>query len=102
MKKRINRHEKNLAKNLGGWRTPMSGGTDGYKGDIQTEKFLIDDKHTDGSSIRVTKDMLVKINKEAREAGKVPCLSLSFENMGLAGNTWFLIPMNEFKEIDGV
>ena len=62
--------------------------------------YLIDDKSTINNSITVTKDMFVKINKEAREAGKKPALSLSFNNMGLAAKTWVCIPIDDFEEID--
>ena len=62
----------------------------------------MDDKSTVNNSITVTKDMLLKINKEAREAGKKPLLSLSFENMGLAAKTWICMPIDEFEELTGV
>jgi len=62
----------------------------------------MDDKSTVNNSITVTKDMLLKINKEAREAGKKPLLSLSFENMGLAAKTWICMPIDEFEELTDV
>jgi hypothetical protein len=99
-KKQANAHEKKLAKRLGGRRTPASGALDGFKGDIVLNEFLIDDKLTDGKSITVTKDMIMKINREAREAGKSPVLSLSFKGLGLAGDTWYLIPEHVFRELN--
>lgn len=60
--------------------------------------YLIDDKSTIKDSISITKDMLVKINREAREAGKKPALSISFTNMGLAAKTWVCIPIDDFEE----
>jgi hypothetical protein len=99
-KKQINSHEKKLAKRLGGRTTPASGAKDAHKGDIKVGEFLIDDKSTVNNSISITKDMLVKINREARESGKNPCLSISFHgDMGLAGSTWYLVPERVFREI---
>lgn len=99
-KKQINSHEKKIAKRLGGKTTPASGAKDAHKGDIKVGEFLIDDKSTVSSSISITKEMLVKINREAREAGKNPCLSISFHgDMGLAGSTWYLVPERVFREI---
>jgi hypothetical protein len=46
--------------------------------------------------------MLIKINREAREAGKKPILSLSFENMGLAAKTWICMPIDDFEELRDV
>lgn len=97
-KKKINKHEKEIAKRLGGRRVAGSGAFES-KGDISTDEFLIDDKSTVGKSITVTKDMLMKINREAREAARVPVLSLSFTKMGLAGDTWYMIPEWRFKEL---
>ena len=84
---------------MGGSTRPGSGCTDSKKGDIVVGEYLIDDKSTINDSIKVTKDMLVKINREAREAGKKPALSLSFSNMGLASKTWVCIPADDFKEL---
>lgn len=97
-KKLVNKHEKKLAKSLGGKTRPASGAMAHAKGDIQAGDFLIDDKSTDLDSIRVTREMLVKISKEAREAGKTPCLSLSFKGAGVLSQSWFCIPQYVFDE----
>lgn len=97
-KKEINQREKRLAKSLGGKVQPASGALDSFKGDINVGEFLIDDKSTVKASQPVTKKMLQKITKEAREAGKLPVLSLSFDGMGLAGDTWFLVPKHVFQD----
>ena len=101
-KKQVSNHEKALAKRLNGLTRPASGSTDSKKGDIVIGDYLMDDKSTVNNSITVTKDMLLKINKEAREAGKKPLLSLSFENMGLAAKTWICMPIDEFEELTNV
>jgi hypothetical protein len=100
-KKQINNHEKALAKRLGGSTTPASGATDSKKGDIVVGEFLLDDKSTIKDSLTVTKDMLIKISREAREAGKSPALSLSFSNMGLTAKTWVCVPIDEFERLLG-
>jgi len=101
-KKQVNSHEKALAKRLKGLTQPASGSTSSRKGDIVSGDYLIDDKSTIANSIIVTKDMLIKINREAREAGKKPILSLSFENMGLAAKTWICMPIDDFEELRDV
>lgn len=91
-KQKINEHEKRLAKRIGATRQPASGALDHRKGDMLLGDFLLDDKHTSGKSISITVEQLVKLNREAREAGKEPCLSLSFEQMQSASPTWYLVP----------
>lgn len=95
-----NRHERDLARRIGASQTPASGATDGHKGDMVLGNLLIDDKSTVKASHKITRDMLHKISREARESGRDPVLSLSFlgNSMGLAGRTWYCIPENLFLE----
>ena len=80
-------------------KTPASGATDSKKGDVILKDFLLDDKSTVKGQLTITKEMLIKVNREAREAGKSPALSISFLNMGLASNTWVCIPIDDFERL---
>lgn len=69
-KKTADKLEKWLAKDLGGFRVPGSGSIVSFKGDVQTDNYLIDSKHTLNSAIKVVNADFSKIYREAREADK--------------------------------
>jgi nitrogen regulatory protein PII len=78
IKKTANALEKALAKELGCGRVPGSGSIMGYKGDIQSDNYLIDSKNTEKSVIVLKKQDLIKITEEGREAARVGHLILTF------------------------
>lgn len=80
-KRRVNEHEEELADKLGGYRQPQSGAFAAFKGDIKLEDFLLDSKETEHSSIIVSYKDIVKITREAHQAGKMPGLVLTIKKM---------------------
>ena len=100
IKKQANEREKRIAKDLGGSAVPASGSLDGAKGDVSTDQFLIDSKHTSSKSMIVTSKMLNKISKEAREIGKTPALILELGEVQLGtSKEWVCIPKRVFQEM---
>ena len=100
VKQKANATEKQLAKDLGGHRVPNSGSIDGLKGDVSTDDFLIDSKETGSRQLMVTGQMINKITKEAREAGKNPALVLTLGQVPLGtARQWVCIPLHVFQEM---
>lgn len=100
VKAKANKTEKDLARELGGHAVPASGAIDGFKGDVTTDKFLIDSKETASKSLMISSTMLNKICKEAREAGKRPALHLKLGQAALGtSREWMCIPIQDFKEL---
>ena len=100
-KKKVNAAEKELAKEMNGWQVPNSGSIDEYKGDVSTDQLLIDLKTTEMKSITVTLEMLAKISREAREAGRDPALVLQFFNneSNLVSDKWVVVPLDDYLEM---
>jgi len=67
--------ERKVAKNLHGRRIPCSGVSSDFKGDVETDSYLIDCKH--GKQIPKTIiSWFEKIKKDAEKVGKEPALVL--------------------------
>ena len=73
-------------------RVPVSGSASGFKGDIITDKFVIECKKTMHESIRIKKEWLKSIEKIAREQGKHPLLVFSLRNT----EPYAVLPLREF------
>jgi hypothetical protein len=92
-KKRANKLEKELAKYLGGSRVPASGALSGWKGDVEWGEYLVDSKNTVTKIITVSATDLIKITREARQAGKEQGhLILSFLSGKVGDEHWALVP----------
>ncbi len=77
------KQEKMVAKKLNGFRTPASGAIPGFKGDVSTEKFLIECKMTVNKSLSIDTGWIKKICDEAWASGKEPRIVISFECLNL-------------------
>ena len=77
-KKRSQKREKKIAKDIGGRTTPGSGSLWYQKSDAYSEHLRIEDKFTDADSFRIQYSILNKIEKEAFTTDKIPVLSLGF------------------------
>jgi hypothetical protein len=70
------RTENRVAKKLRGKRVPLSGGGEGFKGDVLTEEFLVECKNSfrvdakGEKTFELKKDFLEKAAKEAKLMGK--------------------------------
>lgn len=76
--KRGRLNEKRKVRKFGGRRTPGSGNKWGFRGDIKTEIFLIEDKYTDGKSFSLTEKLWEKAKKEALLEGRRPAFRVTF------------------------
>jgi ABC-type sulfate transport system substrate-binding protein len=74
------RQEKRLAKKLDGRRQKGSGAMAGHKADVKTVELLTECKRTEKKGIRITRDWLEKVSKEADYYGKIPALSIEFSD----------------------
>ena len=96
------RSERKTAKRLDGRSRPGSGAVEGAKGDIDLPAFLAENKTTEHKSLSLKLDWLEKIDREAREEGKSPALSIQFvDKMGnpLRFGRWVLITEDDFREL---
>ena len=70
--------ERKTIKRFQGRGMPASGAMEGAKGDFALDKFLVENKSTVHESYKLTRDVLCKINGEARRGGKMPALAVQF------------------------
>ena len=91
--------EKSVEKDLGGERTKNSGATTFDKGDVKTDKFLIEckTKTTPSQSISIKKEWIEKNNKEALFMGK-PYAAIAF-NFGPDQDNYYIIDKFLFQEL---
>ena len=78
-KERAQKRERSAAKELGGRSVIGSGSLWFDKGDIKTDKFLIEDKFTDSDSYTIKLSVLDIVEKQAFKVHKVPILRFGFE-----------------------
>ena len=99
-----NRQEKKVAKAVGGRKTANSGATKFQKGDVQTDKWLIECKTTTATekvSFSIKREWLEKNKEEAFAMGK-EFNALAFDYGD--GKNWYVIDEKTFKyliEIEG-
>jgi hypothetical protein len=93
--------EKRLAKRVNGKAVRGSGSSVYSKGDVHSDSFLVEAKHTNARSIRLTDEWLAKITKEAIAVGKNP--ALEFELLGsedpMLEKSWIAVPMSVWTRI---
>lgn len=83
-RKRSQRQEKRIAKKFGGSTRAGSGAFWSQKGDVRSEKFLIEAKRTDSNSYRISAKVWNKIRKEAiREGLREPMYAIEINGLNL-------------------
>ena len=96
--KKSQRQEKRLAKDLGGKTQKGSGSKDFHKGDVKSPELLVEAKRTDKDSLSVKKEWLVKIFNESVSYGKIPALSIEFDQMPtIVPKDWVAVPSKTLK-----
>jgi hypothetical protein len=93
--------EARLARRVQGRLQPASGAMAGAKGDISLPAVLLEAKSTTGGLLPVRHAWLLKIAKEARAAGKLPALAITFttgDGRPLPDGAWVAIPEWLFNE----
>ena len=77
--KESRKHEKRLAKKIGGKRNAASGALWARKGDVRSSDLLIEHKWTGKKQITIKSDVLKKIVREAILDGRMPVLGIHLE-----------------------
>lgn len=89
IKKKSQKHEKKMAKKIGGRRRAGSGNCSFWPGDIVKGKYLIEQKSAiTQKEIKVREKMLKKIFREAYRVNKMPAMVLEFHNYILIGKVF--------------
>lgn len=73
------RHERRLADKYDGQRSAASGAFWSRKGDVRTDRYLIEHKVTGKKSFSIRADILRKIETEAILDSRIPVLAFSLE-----------------------
>lgn len=94
-----NRQEKAVAKSVGGRQTSNSGATDFAKGDVTTDKWLLECKTatSEKQSFSIKREWLRKNKEEAFAMGK-EYNALVFD-FGDNGDRYYVIDEKTFKEL---
>jgi hypothetical protein len=73
------KHEKRLAKKVGGTRTAASGAFWSRKGDVRSKELLIEHKWTGKKQVTIKSEVLKKITREAILDSRIPVLGLHLD-----------------------
>jgi hypothetical protein len=77
--KQSQKHEKRLAKKVGGTRTAASGAFWSRKGDVRSKGLLIEHKWTGKKQVTIKSEVLKKITREAILDNRIPVLGLHLD-----------------------
>ena len=92
--KQSQKHEKRLAKAVGGQKTAASGAFWSRKGDVRSIDLLIEHKWTGKKSFSLKAEVLEKIVKEAILDGRLPVLGISLND-----ENYVILQEDDFLEI---
>jgi len=92
--KQSQKHEKRLAKLIGGSTIAASGAFWSRKGDVRSDDLLIEHKWTGKTQFSLRAVVLEKIVKEAILDGRLPVLGFSLNN-----NNYVVLTEDDFLEI---
>lgn len=87
-------HEKRLEKVIGGSRIAASGAFWSRKGDVRSERFLVEHKFTEKKSFSLKQETLKKIEREAVMVGRIPLLGVS-----LGGTDYVVMLEQDFVDL---
>ena len=92
--KQSQKHEKRIAKRIGGKRNAASGAYWQRKGDVRSDDLLIEHKYTGKKSFSVKSDVLKKIMREAILDGRTPVLGIHLD-----GEDYVILTEHDFIEM---
>ena len=92
--KQSQKHEKRIAKRIGGKRNAASGAYWQRKGDVRSDDLLIEHKYTGKKSFSVKSDVLKKIMREAILDGRIPVLGIHLD-----GEDYVILTEHDFIEM---
>jgi hypothetical protein len=104
--KKAKRHEKNLAKSVGGRRLPASGALPFSRrdrntaaADVRSDSILYQHKGTERDSLGVQRDWLFELCIEAKRRSLDPALVILFEKETRCPKEWVAVPMEVFQRL---
>lgn len=92
--KESKKHEKRLAKKIGGTRNAASGALWSRKGDVRSDDLLIEHKWTGKKQFTIKSDVLKKNVREAILDGRMPVLGIHLD-----GEDYVILLENDFLEM---
>jgi hypothetical protein len=92
--KESQKHEKRLAKKIGGTRNAASGALWARKGDVRSDDLLIEHKWTGKKQFTIKSDVLKKNVREAILEGRMPVLGVHLD-----GEDYVILLENDFIEM---
>ena len=92
--KQSQKHEKRLAKRIGGNRNAASGAYWQRKGDVRSDDLLIEHKYTGKKQTTIKSDVLKKIMREAILDGRTPVLGIHLD-----GEDYVILTEHDFIEM---
>ena len=92
--KESQKHEKRLAKKIGGSRNAASGAFWSRKGDVRSADLLIEHKWTGKKQTTIKSDVLKKIVREAILDGRMPALGIHLD-----GENYVILLEDDFMEM---
>ena len=92
--KESQKHEKRIAKKIGGKRNAASGALWARKGDVRSTDLLIEHKWTGKKQVTVKSEVLKKITKEAILDGRIPILGIHLD-----GENYVILGEEDFFEL---
>ena len=92
--KQSQKHEKRIAKRIGGKRNAASGAYWQRKGDVRSDDLLIEHKYTGKKQTTIKSDVLKKIMREAILDGRMPVLGIHLD-----GEDYVILSEHDFIEM---
>lgn len=92
--KQSQKHEKRIAKRIGGKRNAASGAYWSRKGDVRSDDLLIEHKYTGKKQTTIKSDVLKKIMREAILDGRTPVLGIHLD-----GEDYVILTEHDFIEM---
>ena len=92
--KESQKHEKRLAKKIGGTRNAASGALWARKGDVRSDDLLIEHKWTGKKQFTIKSDVLAKNVREAILEGRMPVLGIHLD-----GEDYVILLEDDFIEM---
>lgn len=92
--KQSQKHEKRIAKRIGGKRNAASGAYWQRKGDVRSDDLLIEHKYTGKKQTTIKSEVLKKIVREAILDGRTPVLGIHLD-----GEDYVILTEHDFIEM---
>lgn len=92
--KQSQKHEKRIAKKIGGKTMAASGAFWSHKGDVRSDLYLVEHKYTSKKSFTIKSEVLEKISTEAILDGRTPVFAFH-----LNGRDYMILEEHYFEEL---